>query len=195
MGKYTVEENSTVTVDVYIDVSNGVKVVYDSCGLQQGKAPCDGDVTAPCEQKYEKCNCSLKEICGDQYGKLMKENNGVLPETVVKETATWKKDNWSLSTAIETEAWVMNQRTKEKDFDYLKMVNAKIKYQLKSWTLDKDSPSLRLYFTKDMNGLESLRADSIVEIGKIDRDILMALYKKGMEKLSTPITAGSLKNS
>lgn len=194
MGKYVVDENAIVTVDVYIDVSNGARVVSDSCQLQQGRAPCDGEVTSPCEQKYEKCNCSMKDICGDQYSKLMKENNDKFPANIVKESATWRKDNWAVSTAIETEAWIMNQRSKEKEFDHLKMINSKIRYQLKSWTLATDSPSLRLYFTKDSNGIERIRDDSMTEIGKVDRDILMALYRKGMEKLSQQSTVGPLKN-
>lgn len=194
MGKYIVDDNSSVTVDVHIDVSNGVRVLSETCGLQQGKAPCDGDILVPCEQKYEKCNCSLKEICGDKLGEMKAKSDGKLPDTVVKESATWKKENWALSSMIEQEAWVMNARTKEKEFEYLKMINAKIKYQLKSWTLDKDSASLRLYFTKDGNGIESIRIDSMSEIGKVDRDILMALYAKGMEKLSKPTSVGSQKN-
>lgn len=193
MGKYIVDDNANVTVDVYIDVSNGARVVSESCQLQQGKTPCDGDIIAPCEQKYEKCNCSMKNICGDQLGKLLKENEK-LPETIVKESATWKKDNWALSTLIESESWTTNQITKEKEFDHLKMVNAKIKYQLRSWTLEKDSPSLRLYFTKGTNGVERIRDDSMTEIGKIDRDILMSLYRKGMDKFTQQVSAGSLKN-
>lgn len=186
MGKYLVDDNSSVTVDIFIDVSNGVRVLNETCTLQQGKNPCDGDIIAPCQQKYEKCNCSLREICGDKLGEIKDKNNGELPTTVVKESATWKKENWSLSSLIESESWITNLKTKEKEVDTIKMINAKFKYQLKNWTLDKDSPSLKLNFSRDANGIEFLRHETMTEIGKIDREVVLSLYRKGMDKLSNP---------
>lgn len=186
MGKYLVDDNCSVVADIYIDISNGMRVLPETCGLQQGKTPCDGDVAVPCEQKYEKCNCSFKEICGDMLGEIKSKNNGELPKTVAKESATWKKENWSLSSMIESESWVTNFKTKEKEIDTIKMINSKIKYQLKEWTLDKDSPSLKLNFSRDANGVQFLRQETMNEIGKVDREILLTLYRKGMDKLNNP---------
>ena len=172
MSKYLIDPKDRIEVSIFIDTSRNNKVLRNSCLLTQGRSPCRGNLNQPCFQRYANCNDEMKEIiCMDDCGKLG-EN---LPKEVIKETASWAKETWAISQAIEKESIIVNQMNGERSIDMSRLIQNKIKYLLRDWSLSKSDSELKIILIKS-GKFDIIRQDVLDKIFEIEPNIINSLY-------------------